>query len=144
MEHIASFGLEAADPTIPWPERGSAETVLCERDGWERRTIPIVDDGVETTAEAMVRGELAVNLMLGGEEGFAICLANSGWRISTGGRVYARCADAMEVVEQMLTVSGWSDAPALGYTDAQRRVLIAATDEVERRGGVMLDRVYPR
>lgn len=144
-EHVAVIGLEAADPTIPWPARGSAEKVLCEREGWERRTIPVVNDGVQTTVEAMVRGELAVNLMMGGEEGFAICLASTGWRISSGGRVYATCTAAMCVAEEMMEAcAGWEGAQRGGYTAAMRCAVIAATDAAERRGEILLDRVYPR
>jgi hypothetical protein len=143
--HIASFGLTEADPSIPWPARGSAEKELSERPGWVRRAIPVVNDGVPSTTDAMVRGELAVNHMLGGDEGFTICLSGTGWRISTGGRVFARSVDAMDVAEKMLAAcSGWAACPASGYTDAQRQVLNAAVDAVERRGGILLDRVYPR
>jgi hypothetical protein len=143
--HIASFGLTEADPSIPWQARGSAEKELSERPGWVRRTIPVVNDGAPGTAVAMVRGELAVNHMLGGDEGFTVCLSGTGWRISSGGRVFARSADAMEVAEKMLAAcSGWAACQLNDYTDAQRQIVIAAVDTVERRGGILLDRVYPR
>lgn len=145
MDHVATFALEIADPSIPWPERGSAEKELCERAGWARRTIPVVNDGKPIKVESMCRGELAVNLMLGGEEGFAICLSRSGWRISSGGRVFATCAAAMVVADGMLAAcSGWDACPTHGYSEYQRDVLIALTDAAELRGEILLDRVYPR
>lgn len=145
MEHVSVFRLEAADASIPWPERGSAEAALCDREGWERRTIPVMDDGKPTTMEAMCRGELAVSRMLGGEEGFAISLASTGWRISSGGRVFARCEAAMVVAEGMMAAcGGWADAQHGDYTDAQRHAVIALTDAAEWRGEILLDRVYPR
>ena len=148
--HVAFFGLERADPTIPWPERGSAEKELCERDGWERRTIPVMWNGKPSTMEAMCKGELAVNRMLSEEqgeyeEGFAICLASTGWRISAGGRVYVSCSAAMDVAEAMLEAcQDWESAQHSPYSDAQRRVVLAFTDAAEQRGEILLDRVYPK
>ncbi|BCH33156.1 hypothetical protein MesoLjLc_50860 [Mesorhizobium sp. L-8-10] len=143
-DHIAIIGLKFADQSIPWPERGSAETVLCDRPGWERHTIPVVSRGPETSVEAMCRGELAVHLMLGGDEGFAISLANGGWRISYGGSVFARCADAMAAAEAMMEASSdWSACPKVGFSAAQCEALRAIIEKAERRGEIMLDRVYP-
>jgi hypothetical protein len=145
MEQVASFGLEIADPTIPWPKRGSAERELTERDGWERRIIPVVNDGVPSTIESMCRGELSVNLMQGGKEGFAISLASTGYRLSCGGRVFVSCAAAMAVAEAMLAATPeWDAVQPLGYNATQRAALIAASNVAERRGEVMLDRVYPK
>lgn len=136
--------LEVADQTIPWPERGAAEKQLSERPGWDRRQIPTVSRGKAITIEAMCCGDLAVNLMLDGDEGFAISLAATGWRISHGGRVYARCGDAMTVAEQMMAqADGWVEAETGGYTDHHCAVLKRLTDEAERAGRVLLDRVYP-
>ena len=141
---VALFGLQAADPTIPWPARGSAETALCERPGWERRTIPVLDAGCPSTMEAMCRGELAVNRMLGGDEGFAVCLAASGFRLSCGGRVFARCADAMAAAEAMMqAAAGWCDVPASGYGPVRGEAIRRVMEAAERRGEIMLDRVFP-
>ena len=134
---------EIPDQTIPWPERGSAEKQLCERAGWERRQIPTVSRGEPIIMEAMCRGELAVNRMLD-DEGFAICLSGTGWRISSGGRVYARCADAMAVAEAMMVgCDNWSQGQERGYTASQRAVVLTLTDEAEKNGQILLNRVYP-
>lgn len=138
--------LGVADPTIPWPERGSAETTLCYREGWELRTIPTVSDGVATTVEAMCFrfGELAVNHMMGGDEGFAICVADTGYRISCDGGVFARCVDAMVAAEAMMAgAANWGSVQARGFTDNQRRVGAAIFDAATRRGEILLDRIYP-
>lgn len=141
---VAMFGLSVADPSIPWPARGSAETQLCERDGWERRTIPVVNAGRRTTMKAMCRGELAVNRMLGGDEGFAISLAHNGYRISYGGRVFARCADAMVAAEALQAAcGGWAEIDASGFSQAQINAMCSVIEAAERRGEILLDRVYP-
>jgi hypothetical protein len=138
------FGLGFADPSIPWPARGSAEKELCERDGWERRTIPTIDRGAPSSVEAMCRGQFAVNRMLGGDEGFAISLSASGYRLSYGGCVFARCADAMVAVEALMAAhEDWTQAEREGLSDAHRSAMRTTIKASERRGEIMLDRVYP-
>ncbi len=142
MQTVALF---KADHTIKWPDRGSAERSLCSRDGWEMRVIPVIDNGQPSTMETMCRDELAVNLMLGGDEGFAISLAVSGFRISYGGRVFARCADAMVAAEAMMaSTTDWTSCEAHGYSKAQIAALKAVMEAAERRGEIMLDKVYPQ
>ncbi len=142
--NTAVLGLSPADPSIPWAPRGSAETALCERDGWERRQIRTVDCGKPTTMPAMVRESLAVNRMLHGDEGFAICLSATGCRISYGGSVFARCAAAMAAAEAMLSsCSDWDSVQTRGYTDAQRRALQTIIEAAEQRGEILLDKVFP-
>lgn len=142
-EQFATIGLTAADQSIPWPKRGEAEKALCEREGWERRQIPAQRLGQPVTIEAMCCGELAVNLMMD-DEGFAISLARTGWRISYGGSVFARCADAMLAAETMMTEhTDWSAVQSQGFDDKHRRVLKVIIEEAEKRGEIMLDRVFP-
>jgi hypothetical protein len=142
--NIALFILSAADASIPWPARGSAEKTLCDRTGWERRTIATQRRGEPIQIEAMCRGELAVNQMLDGDEGFAICLSATGFRLSCNGCVFARCADAMASAEAMMEAcSDWGVAQRNGYTDAQCEAFRAIVKAAERRGEIMLDRVYP-
>lgn len=145
QEQAATFALTFADPAVPWPPRGSAETALCAREGWERRTIPVRDLGRPSTMEAMCRGELAVNRMLGEDEGFAICLAASGCRLSYGGRVFARCADAMAAAEAMMeAASGWARVEATGcYSVEQGAALARITLAAVARGEILLDKVFP-
>lgn len=134
-----------ADPSIELPGRGSAETALCDRPGWDRRVIPVLDDGKPSIMEAMRRGELAVNRMLRGDEGFAICLAATGWRISYGGRVFARCSDAMIAAEAMMEAHhNWTACQDYPFTDAQVLALKTIMEAAERRGEILLDQVWPR
>jgi hypothetical protein len=143
-DRVMLIPLRAADPLIQWPARGGAETELCGRDGWERREIPTVDGGRAATMAAMCRGELAVNRMLGGDEGFAISLAASGFRISFGGAVFARSTDAMVAAEAMLAACGdWTSCETADFGDHHRQALRAIIKAAERRGEIMLDRVYP-
>src|SRR5438128_2106644 len=138
------FKMTAADPTIPWPARGSAEKALCDRPGWDRRTIPVIDGGAPSIMEAMCCGELAVNLMLRDDEGFAICIAATGWRISYGGRVFARCADAMVAAEAMMEAApNWALCQTRPFTDAQALTLKSIMEAAERRGEILLDQVWP-
>lgn len=91
----------------------------------------------------MCRGELAVNLMMD-DEGFAISLANTGWRISYSGSVFARCSDAMHAAEAMMAGHpDWAAAQSRGFDDKHRRVLKEIIGAAEKRGEIMLDRVYP-
>lgn len=141
---IGVFGYEPADDSITWPARGSAERLLSERPGWERRCIRVVDAGRECSMEAMCHGDLAVNLMLGDDEGFAICLSASGFRISSGGRVFARCQDAMRAAEELAeTRDDWSDCEFHRYSQEQANVLLQIMSTAERWGEIMLDRVFP-
>lgn len=137
-------GLSIADPTIDWPIRGSAETTLCERKGWDRRIIPVKENGNPTTMEAMCKSDLAVNRMLGGDEGFAISISSSGHRISYGGAVFARCGDAMAAAEEMLKKSKtWSNIQTNGFSPQQRHILETIINAAERNGEILLDRIYP-
>ena len=133
-----------ADPTIPWPERGSAEKELCYKEGWERRIIQTTSQGEPTTIEAMCKGSLAVNLMLGEDEGFAISLADSGWRISYNGSVFAKCADAMAAAESMMMqCEDWRSVQFVGFTAQHKVALKTIIEDAEKRGEILLDRVYP-
>ena len=142
--NYVAFGLTFADMSISWPARGRAEKDLKDRDGWEKRTIPTICKGKPSTVEAMCCGDLAVNHMLGEEEGFAISLANSGFRISFGGRVFAKSTDCMMAAESMLEAcQDWPRCEVYGYTEKQRNVLRTVMEAAERRGEILLDRVYP-
>ncbi len=143
-DHVALLGLSVADPSIPWPPRGSGETRLVDREGWEFRVIPATIRGKPATLEAMCRGELAVNVMIEGE-GFAICVASTGWRISHSGRVFARCVDAMRAAEAMMDGDDeWSAIQSRdNFTPRQLALGKAITGEAERRGEILLDRVFP-
>ncbi len=91
----------------------------------------------------MCFGQLAVNVMLEGE-GFAICLADTGWRISYGGAVFATCVAAMAAAEAMLSACPvWTNARECGFTEQQREALRLIVSAAEQRGEVLLDRVYP-
>lgn len=142
-EHAVLMGLQVADPSIPWPARGSGGRELIDRKGWERRTIPVMDRGKPSTAEAMCRGELAVNVMLEGE-GFAICLATGGFRISYGGRVFARCEDAMVAAEAMMMANeSWERIRLHGFSQFQASFLSGIMMAAEQRGQILIDRIYP-
>lgn len=143
-DHVATFGLLLADNNVPWPERGSGGRSLTRRDGWERRTIPVMKRSVPSTMEAMCRGDLAVNVMLEGE-GFAICLAASGYRLSYSGRVFAHCDAAMNAAEEMAagTDRPWVAVQSQGLTARQRELLKTTTDDAEARGDILLDMVFP-
>lgn len=142
-EQVAMFGLKFADPSIEWPKRGDAEKELCERYGWTRRIIPSLRRGQPVTIEAMCSGELAVNVMMD-DEGFAISLADSGWRISYNGGVFARCADAMRAAEAMMAeCADWTSVQSRGFSDEHRSVLKRIIEAAEKRGEIMLTRVFP-
>lgn len=143
MTQFTMFGVEFADPTIPWPERGSGGRELTARAGWERQTISTMIRGEPAQIEAMCREPLAVNVMVEGE-GFAICLAASGWRISFGGRVFARCDDAMRAAEALMVADqAWSAVPRSDFSQHQIATLKAIVEAAERRGEILLDRVFP-
>lgn len=92
---------------------------------------------------AMCRDPLAVNVMAEGE-GFAICLSATGYRISYGGRVFARCVDAMVAAEAMLCADlDWAAVPKSGLTPRQRSSLKAIFEGAEVRGEILLDRIFP-
>lgn len=143
-DHVVTIGVSFADPSIPWPQRGSGETSLCEREGWTRQSIPVTIRGDLTTMEAMVNGQLAVNVMIE-DVGFAISLAETGWRMSYYGRVFARCADAMVAAEAMMRENqSWHETIERGhYSDEQIRIIKRITDAAEQRGEILLDRVFP-
>ena len=147
MDQVPDYvliGLSIADPTIPWPKPGSADLDISDREGWERRFIPAMADGFRIEIEAMVRGELAVNRMIE-DEGFAICLADSGWRISYGGRVFARCQDAMRAAEEMMQWhKRWFTLRRQAFTAEQIQVLRDVMEPAERRGEILMHRVFPR
>jgi len=91
----------------------------------------------------MLYRELAVNVMLEGE-GFAICLAHSGYRISYGGRVFARCEDAMRAAELMAASSSdWSICEVAPFNADQLDALRNIMRDAERRGEILIDRVFP-
>jgi hypothetical protein len=122
-DRVVSFGLTFADPDIPWPKRGSGDRCLCARSGWTLQTIPVMRRGKSETMDAMVRGDLAVNVMLEGE-GIAICLAASGWRISYNGAVFAKCVDAMIAAETMaMSNDKWNQIPDAGWSEDQRLIM---------------------
>lgn len=143
-EQFASVGISAADPSIPWPKRGTGGRELTDRAGWERRTIPVLMAGEAGEIEAMCRGELAANVMAEGE-GFAISLASCGLRLSYGGRVFARCDDAMVAAEAMMMCKEpWESVRASGrYTPFQAEFLRGIMEAAERCGQILLDQVFP-
>lgn len=142
-EQIASFGFQIADPTIPWPRRGTGGRVLEDRPCWDRRRIPAQSKSGVGTMGAMCLDQLAVNVMLEGE-GFAISTSACGSRLSYGGRVFATCAAAMEAAEAMMAADdAWSQAPTVGLSDRQREALRTTTEAAERAGLILLDRVFP-
>jgi len=143
-DHFAVIRMQKADPTINWPKLGSAETKLCERDGWHRCDIPVLTVDGKTHIESMTRGQLAVHLMLGEDEGFAIALSDTGWRISYGGSVFARCNDAMVAAEAMLeNCPDWIEVRRRGFNDHHRQVLKEIITAAEKRGEIMPLRVFP-
>lgn len=140
---FAILGVMLAEQSIPWPKRGEAEKELCEREGWSLQEIPSMRLGQPVMIEAMCRGQLAVNHMMD-DEGFAISLSESGWRISYGGRVFARCGDAMQAAEAMMAEPiDWNIIESRGFNDDHRRILKAILEDAEKRGEIMLDRVFP-
>lgn len=141
-DHIVLLGLSYADPSVPWAERGSAETSLTERPGWDARMIPVIVRGQVSSMKAMCNGELAVNRMIE-HEGFAISVAATGFRISYDGGVFARCDEAMIAVEAMLRCSGWIFCQTEGFTPAQGAALRDAIEAAKRRGAILIDPVYP-
>ncbi len=142
-DNYAFIGVTVADPSIAWPKRGEAEKHFCERDGWEFRKIPSVSRGRPIKIDAMCNGVLAVNIMID-DEGFAISLASTGFRISYGGSVFARCDDAMQAAETMMAEHpDWESIQSRGVNDMHRSVLRGIIKAAEKRGEIMLDRVYP-
>lgn len=132
-----------ADPNVPRADRGSAEPDLSERAGWERRHIPTRIRGQMSMIEAMCNGELAVNKMVE-SEGFAISLANTGFRISYDGAVFARSADAMSAAEMLMSrCRDWICCQTARFTDAQRESLREVIKMAERDGAILIDKVYP-
>ncbi len=90
-DHTVLIGLKVADPSIAWP---IAEEHLAERTGWALRQITISTRQGDIIAEAMCAGDFSVHRMHN-DPGFAIAATSNGLRVSSGGRVFARCKDAM-------------------------------------------------
>lgn len=131
------------EEAIPWPSLAGVTRELDERPGWVRRTIPVQIRGKPSTMEAMCRGELAVNAMLGDDLGFAISSSAAGFRLSCGGRVFARCADAMIAAEAMMAAGFRGSYERPGFTAVQAAALKTIWEAAERRGEILRDRVFP-
>ncbi len=131
---------------IPSPSPAEIDTELVDRQGWERRLIPVIAYGHPTTMVAMCRGMLAVNKMLGNHDaGFATSLSATGFRLSIGGRVFARSMDAMIASERLLELrDDWETIEARrSWSAAQRRDFEQVILDAEQRGQILWDRVFP-
>lgn len=86
------------------------DTQLKIRKGWELDELHVPCRAGHIWVEVVHRGQFAVHRMVSSEstvtntvydDGFAISLYENGYRISSGGRVFATSFDAMDIAERM-------------------------------------------
>jgi hypothetical protein len=107
--------------------------------------MPVTEYGRPSSIKAMhLEGSVwAVNPMIR-DIGFATSLVKTGFRLSHGGRVFAKCEDAMRFVEE-LEKSGidWESVKNRGFYSEALAVFKPLIEQAEQRGQILIDRVYP-
>jgi hypothetical protein len=146
-DKITTFGVVALPSCITF---GEMDNILHDRAGWFRDTLTVPSTTGPREVDAIFDGKgLAVHRMIvedGYGDGFCISDAESGLRLSYGGRVFASSDYAAKMAEDFFDVMfDLAYCARIGSTLAEqsRETMRKAHEAAERRGETLSTLVYP-